>query len=371
MKKYLSVWAALLMGAAMMTSCSNDDNDAPVIEYYSNGAYVVNSGNQRSNIDGSVTFINYSTNAASQKMFYNANGRNLGGTVNDGLVYGSKVYIVSTAENTVEVVDKKTFRSIKQIKMTDLLGDAEGKSPRHIVSGMGCVFVSTYGGYVAAIDTASYTLTKKYQVGSYPEGMAGYQNHLIVANSDYGNGNGTLSDIDLQQGTVTTKKIEGVVNPTKVFFSADGRLYVLDNGSYDANWNQIGAALKLISFANGTSLDLVNCTMACFANSNTMIYYVNSPYGATETQYGAYSLASNQKVEWEPSEKPAFPNEIASDPVKGGIYILSYVKGDGAYADYSANGYVVEYNSQGVKTNQYTTGVGPTAMFFDTGYVVK
>lgn len=370
MKKYLLCLAVLLMGTAALTSC-NDDNDGPQqqIHYYSNGAYVVNAGNMSSNINGSVTFVDYSSNQATQKMFFNANGRHLGGTVNDGLVYGSKAYIISTDENTIEVVDKKTFKSVKQIKTTDLLGDADGKSPRHIISGYGNIYVTTYGGYVAAIDTTSFSLQKKYQVGSYPEGMAGYGDLLFVANSDYGNGNGTISQIDLNTGSVKTKKVEGVVNPTKLFVANNGLLYVLDNGSYDANWNQVGAGLKVV--ASGKAADVVACTMACIANNGTTFYYINAPYGASETKYGAYSIESNQNLAWEPSEKPASPSEIAVDPVEGGIYILSYVMGEYGYADYSADGYVMEFNGQGKKVGQWTTGVGPTAMFFDAGYYMK
>ena len=46
MKKYLLGLAVLLMGTAVMTSCS-DDNDGPetYLQVYSTGAYVVNSGN--------------------------------------------------------------------------------------------------------------------------------------------------------------------------------------------------------------------------------------------------------------------------------------------------------------------------------------
>src|SRR3712207_7844774 len=93
-------------------------------------------------------------------------------------------------ENTIEVVDKTTFKRIKQIKTTELLGADEGKSPRHIVSGYGKVFVSTYGGVVAEIDTVNYSLAKKYTVGKYPEGMLLNGNNLLVANSNYAQGGG-------------------------------------------------------------------------------------------------------------------------------------------------------------------------------------
>lgn len=368
MKKFLLGIVVLLMGTAVMTSCSDDDGSGVVIKPYSNGAYVCNAGNKDQNIDGSISYLNYANNQASQRLFFNANGRSLGGTVNDGLVYGSKAYIISTDENTIEVVDKRTFRSIKQIKTTELLGDVQGKSPRHIISGYGNIYVTTYGGVVAAIDTLSFSLQKKYEVGSYPEGLAGYGNTIAVANSDYGYGNGTLSIINLQSGEVTTKAIEGVVNPVKMFFSNSGSLYVLDSGSYDASWNQVGAGLKQIS--NRVATDVVACTMACF-DGGTTFYYINAPYGATTTAYGAFNVLSNQKLTWNPTEKPESPSEIAVDPVEGSIYVLSWVLGDYGYADYSANGYGMRYNTNGVKIGKFDTGVGPTAMFFDSGYVVE
>lgn len=372
MKKYLLGLAVLLMGTAMMTSCDSDnDNPGGTVQYYANGAYIVNAGNMSSKIDGSITFVDYTSNKATQNMFKSANNRALGGTVNDGIVYGNKVYIVSTDENTIEVVDKKTFRSIKQIKTTDLLGDADGVSPRHIIAGLGNVYVSTYGGYVAAIDTLTYSLQKKYEVGSYPEGMAGAGQYIAVANSDYGQGNGTISLINVATDQVQTAKVDGVVNPVKVFFSASGALYVLDSGSYDANWNQTGAGLKLVS--NGTAINLVDCTMAALSGNGNMFYYINAPYTtpATPVTYGAFDLSSNSLVGWNPSEKPASPSEIAVDPIKGGVYILSYVLGDYGYADYSANGYVLEYNAAtGEMMNKFDAGVGPTTMFFDAGYYI-
>ena len=52
----------------------------------------------------------------------------------------------------------KTKQSIKQIKTTELLGNAEGAEPRHIIAGGGNVYFTTYGGYVAAVDTTSFAL---------------------------------------------------------------------------------------------------------------------------------------------------------------------------------------------------------------------
>ena len=94
----------------------------PVIT--SNGAFVACSGNMKSKIPGSISYWDYATNAVSENIFTKANGRLLGGTVNDGVCYGSKIYYVVTDESTIEVwtVNQK---SVKQIENHDLLGAAE------------------------------------------------------------------------------------------------------------------------------------------------------------------------------------------------------------------------------------------------------
>ena len=153
MKKYLLGLAVLLMGTAVMTSCS-DDNDGPetYLQVYSTGAYVVNSGNMYNKIESSLTAIDYASSTATQNVFKAANGRSLGNTANDGIVYGNKIYLAVDQSNTIEVIDKKTKQSIKQIKTSELLGNAEGTEPRHIIAGDGKVYFTTYGGYVAAVD---------------------------------------------------------------------------------------------------------------------------------------------------------------------------------------------------------------------------
>ena len=134
MKKYLLGLAVLLMGTAVMTSCS-DDNDGPetYLQVYSTGAYVVNSGNMYSKIESSLTAIDYASSTATQNVFKTANGRSLGNTANDGIVYGNKIYLAVDQSNTIEVIDKKTKQEIQvplllenKVLMTgDMVKDAQ------------------------------------------------------------------------------------------------------------------------------------------------------------------------------------------------------------------------------------------------------
>ena len=379
MKKYLLGLAVLLMGTAVMTSCS-DDNDGPetYFQVYSTGAYVVNSGNMRSNIESSLTAIDYASSTATQNVFKAANGRPLGNTANDGIVYGNKIYLAVDQSNTIEVIDKKTKQSIKQIKTTELLGNAEGVEPRHIIADGGKVYFTTYGGYVAAVDTTDFALQKKWQVGSYPEGLVIGKGNIYVANSNYAAGGGNISCINLSNDNVETKNIEGVNNPTGIYYAA-GLLYVLDNQYYDASWNAYGEnALRIVEFAQGTSQKVADgnyaacVTTGAATTARTSVevvrpyfFVLNAPYGGTPS-VSVFVAGSTQPQALTLSEMPVSPCGIFVDPLNGHIFVLSYRLGDSGYADYNGNGYVVEYDSTGQKLHEYKTGVGSCAMFFDS-----
>ena len=378
MKKYLLGLAVLLMGTAVMTSCS-DDNDGPetYLQVYSTGAYVVNSGNMYSKIESSLTAIDYASSTATQNVFKTANGRTLGNTANDGIVYGNKIYLAVDQSNTIEVIDKKTKQSIKQIKTTELLGNAEGVEPRHIIAGGGNVYFTTYGGYVAAVDTTSFALQKKWQVGNYPEGLVIGNGNLYVANSNYGAGGGNISCINLANDNVETKNIEGVNNPTGIYYAA-GLLYVLDNQYYDASYNAYGEnALRAVDFADGKSQKVADGNYAvCVTPGVTTrmdvvppyyFYVLNAPFGSTPS-VSVLVAGSTQVQTMTLSEMPVKPCGIFADPLNGHIFVLSYRLGDKGNPDYNGNGYVVEYDRAGQKQHEYETGVGSCAMFFDSAY---
>ena len=381
MKKYLLGLAVLLMGTAVMTSCDPaEDYPETYLQVYSTGAYVVNSGNMYSNIESSLTAIDYASSTVTQNVFKAANGRTLGNTANDGIVYGNKIYLAVDQSNTIEVIDKKTKQSIKQIETTELLGKAEGADPRHIIADGGKVYFTTYGGYVAAVDTTDFALQKKWKVGNYPEGLVIGNGNLYVANSNYGAGGGNISCINLSNDNVETKNIEGVNNPTSIYYAA-GLLYVLDNQYYDASYNAYGEnTLRTVEFAQGKSQKVADgnyaacVTPGATTTARTSVeevrpyfFVLNAPFGGTPS-VSVLAAGSTQAQTMTLSEMPVSPCGIFADPLNGHIFVLSYRLGDSGYADYNGNGYVVEYDSTGQKLHEYETGVGSCAMFFDSAY---
>ncbi len=367
MRKSFYALAALIVSVPLFfTSCNDDDGPSYHYETVSDGAYIVNSGNMISSIDGSLTAINYANNVVLQNAFATANdGQSLGSVPNDGLVYGSKMYIVVDGSNTVEVVNRNTLKRIKQISTTELLGTAEGKSPRHIIAGNGHIFFTTYGGYVAAVDTINYKLSAKYKVGSYPEGLAGYNNTLVVANSDYAQGNGNISFINLGTGNVETRTVEGIHNPQKIFIN-NGAVYILDWSYYEGEWpNSVEKGESAIKYLTGSQATKV--ADAYYATMyNGKFYIISDPYGTPA--YKVCTVSPNSSASevntLNLTEKVFSPAGIEVDPASGDIFVLSYNPGEGGYADYYSDGYVIRYNNSGSLLYKYDTGVGPCAMFF-------
>ncbi len=381
MKKGFLSFAVLLMGCAMFTACGDDDDNNPVnppvnpneptkvdTVAYSDGVFVVGSGNQYYNINGCLTYYDYSDGIVNTNFFKEVNGRELGVTANDGLVYGSKMYLVVDGENTIEVMDAKTCKSLKQISTTQLMGEKEGVSPRHIVANNGYIYVSTYGGYVAAIDTVGYSLKYKAEAGSYPEGMAMSGKMLFVANCSYGNGeNPSISIFNSETGAKMTDLEDSLINnPTTLV--ADGyTLYILCGDTYgpapDYAMLQAGG-LRKYTMGQGAKVEKVN-DAGLIAASGQTLYYVLSPYYMP--QFMVMDLATGESKTFT-TEGVDIPNAMGVDPITGDLVIASYKNNpETGYGDYSAPGYAVRYDKTGKKLGQFETGIGPTAVFFNTG----
>ena len=364
MKKIL---LSLCMGVVLFTSCNSDDDEPQIIDVpVSEGAYVIGSGNMSASINGNLTYYDYTSFTATQNAFEKANGQSLGLTANDAIRYGSKFYIVVDNEHTVFVTDANTLRVIRAINTTELLGEADGAHPRCITAYENNIYVSTYGGYVAAIDTVNFNLTKKYKAGSYPEGIIVNNGYLFVANSDYGNGNASISQINLTSGQDSPIVNTNIRNPQQLALAGND-LYYLDYGQYGPapTYAQEHAGVYCIS---GSAVNLVIPDATGWGCGGTKIFTYNSPYGSNQTTYSVYDLSNHSLSNFNP-EGIDSPAAIAVDPVSGDVFIASYhltTSDWGTWADYYSPGYVNVYdNSVSTKKDNFDCGVGPTRIVFN------
>ena len=369
MKKQLLSFAVML-SATLFTACINNDNTPnKYLMPIANGVYVVGSGNTANGIPGNLTYYDYSTKTATQDVFERINGASLGNSVlNDAMRYGDKVYVVADGENAVFVADAKTLRPIEVIKLTsDAMLGAGGVSPRRITASENKIYVSTYGGYVAAIDTVNFTLSKRYEVGSYPEGILIVNGYMYVANSDYGQGKASISIINLSTGvaaeTITNAEIR---NPQEIAV-AGADVYYLDYGQYGEapDYKQEHAGVYRYNLYDKKAVQIIpNATgMTCYG---TYIFTFNNANGVEKTTYSVYDIRTSVLDTFVP-DGIEIPAAIAIDPVTNYLFIASNTKlSGGQYADYSSRGYVNYYNpSTYQKLGSFDCGVGPVRFAFN------
>ena len=374
-RDFLKLLVMMLAVPFVFAACDNDDDPVPVptpeptpipdpepdysVPEDKQGLFVFNGGNQGS-IDGSLSFINFSKQEVSNNVFAAKNNRSLGATVQNGAVFKGALFIAVYDSKTIEVVDKLTLESIKQITTP-----STSNGPRYVVADDQYVYASLYSGEVIRINPATNEIDKTISVGPNPEEMVIANGFLYVVNSDglnYQNGyvNGkSVSKIDLSSFT-EVKKIEVGVNPTRI--ATDGtNVYALSTGDYTPE--NPSSIWKIDAQDNATDTGIGASWLAV---QDGVLYTINSVFDEnwmTTNYYITYNL-SDMSV-----NSSAFlgenvvdaPAGICIDAEGGNLFVSSYNLAYG-YASYDTEGYVNQYDLNGNLVKKYDVGVGPCFM---------
>lgn len=348
--KTLMIAAAL---ASVLSACNKDKitqtPELPASEQRA-GIYIVNQGNITHN-NSSLSFYNYTTKTATADIFTSANGRGLGDTGQDAKIYGSKMYITVNYSSTLEIVNAKTAKSIKQIKMVD---GATDRQPRYVVFNKNKAFISSYDGTVAVLDTATLTIEKYIKVGRNPEQMVISNGKLYVANSGglSSTPDKTVSVIDLNTLT-EIKKIEVALNPTTISADAFGDVYVIAYGTYPS-------VPKITIIDNNT--DVVKTTKDIDAGYGTPFFvsgdiaYYYSDAGKIKVYNLKTQLVINDNFTIGGTTLNA-PYSLAVDPTTGEVFVTDA-------KDFSSNGKLFAYDKTGKYEYDIATGINPGAIVF-------
>lgn len=313
------------------------------------GLYVLSEGLFNAN-NSSLTYFDYEKKEQVDDQFKLQNDRGLGDTANDIAVYGSKMYIVVNGSSTVEVVNAKTAKSIKQI---DLKNNGTGRQPRYIVFDKNKAYISAYDGTVAVLDTATLQIEKFIKVGRNPEQMAISNGKLFVANSgglDYPNYDNTVSVIDLASQT-EVKKIEVVINPRIVAADTYGDVYVISTGNY-------GDVKSSMAIINSTNQEVKS--QAAFSGGSFAIHddlaYVTASGGKikvynvkTETVEKENFIADGTKI--------SSVYGVTVDNMSGEVFVTDA-------KNYVTKGEVTCFDPSGNKKYAIQTGINPNKVAF-------
>jgi YVTN family beta-propeller protein len=342
----------LLVAAALsliLTSCNKDKKVTPVATPVTDGLYVLNQGLFNDN-NSSLSFYSYTSKQVTPDIFNSVNGRGLGDTGNDIEIYGSKMYIVVNVSSTIEVVDAKTGKSIKQVK---LFNGSTGRQPRDIVFYKNNAYVTSYDGTVAVMDTTALTVSQFITVGRNPEQLAVANGKIYVANSGglgYPNYDKTVSVIDLNTLTVI-KTLTVVVNPQNVVADNYGNVYVLSAGDYSAN----PSSLAIIDDNTDVVKSQTNFDGSNMAIQGDNIYFITSA-GKIEV-YNAKTQAISNPGFITDGTVITTPYCVAADGTTGEVFVTDA-------KDYSSNGTLYAFDKTGKKEYSITVGINPGKIAF-------
>jgi len=312
--KHLKTLLAILMGALALTACSDDGEITvvgPTAPDTLPNAYILNQGSYYNGIDGTLDAL-LPDGSYTASLFSNVNGQSLGDSPQNGVVYGSHLYIPMYGSNLLWVLDAATLRIVTSIATN---------SPEWVCAAGGAVFVSNNDGYVSRIDTLSMSVTTKVAVGPNPAQMTSRGDSVYVSISDGYNWSGGCADgkrvavIDATTGKVT-RSLPCGVNPGLLAATADGTLYVVARGTYE------GAVVQQIA-ADGTTTTL--CDGSIIALSGNTLYVINvttdlgdlypppSRSRAT-TPPPVLSSATTSSPPRPTTERPPYPNALSIRP---------------------------------------------------------
>ncbi len=273
-----------LFAAVFLYSCSNSEEDSLPInadEKYFDGIFVSNEGNFTKG-NASASHINGNLSTITNDIFTAANGKSLGDVSQHMAVTDKYVFVVMNNSNTIEVVNKKTFKTVYTItqgissprfaavKNNKLYVTSLKKAVVNVYNAETFAFIkeielnhtaeqivttSDYiyaangfyseGTAVEVIDPVSDTNTKDIAFSQAINGMASNGQSVFVLTA-----NDTTTSIALVNGTniSSTKLLE---QPTARNLVSDGDYiyYTAGSGVYKMN-NSLSAANKLFDVAN-------------------------------------------------------------------------------------------------------------------------
>jgi YVTN family beta-propeller protein len=343
----------LLILFLLVLGCKKKDPEPSGPDYLSNGILVLNEGLFQQN-NSSISWIDLSNSSISNDFFLAKNDRHLGDTGNDMVLHGGKIYVVVNGSGLIDVLNKNSVKSIKQIPM---LNGGINKSPRSIVFSGSKGYISCYDGYVDVLDTASLTITQRIPVGKNPEDLVVSNGKLFVSNSGglYAPVmDSTVSVIDLASLTEIQRITVGK-NPGRIEVDQQGDIYVITRGNYGA----IPARMVRID-ANDWNITQ-QFDFDAFGiekmNENFLITYYN--FNTQQSAVRLFDPLSETLINnnFIPMDQITTLYGVKYDPYRNKIYCLDAMS-------FTNTGYVRRYSASGLYETSFKVGLNPNNLVF-------
>lgn len=321
----LMLAAAALLG---VTACHegpiNPDPETDVT--FTFGAYFLNAG---ATGQSEITQLNTLYGVITPHCFSLANdGKTFGNGGCDIHIVGNKMYATLASSKRVNVIDKNNCKDLGSFTIS--ADDGSLLTPSHLADFEGMLIVSLAEGYVASIDTVSYSVRQLQKIDGAAGCMAVANQKLYVANPD-GETIQMLNPVDLH----IMKTLEVGENPRSFTVGSDKKLYLVA-GTTTTSLLQIDSDTEEVTTVTVPGKPII----AAAGPDNSLIVYVSD--SADELGGRFYLLSLEQlKVEAEFIRDGSYvkdPTGLFIDLNTGNVYISQDGNGDFAiiyiYASY-------------------------------------
>ena len=315
MKKiFVNICIALLIFSALLTSCNKKTIDTPI---YNNeigkGVFVLNEGTF-TYANSSLTFYDNVADTVGNNIFYKANMAPIGDIAQSLCLHDNSLFIVVNNSGYVYKVDAKTVKY--QAKLDNL------NSPRFMIPvGDGKAYISDLertGLWV--VDINEMKVTGFVETGNTTDRMIRIGDKLFVCN---------WSNYYLPETSNETVQVIDIASDS----------YIAD--------------IKVSKEPNSMVLD----SAGMLWDTGNILYFLNGGYGTLDL----YSMSINDKTlpdtPFITAGSRNFYN-VAVSPENGDIYVID-VK------NYTQNGEVFRYTSDGNLITSFTAGIIPNYMLFN------
>lgn len=297
---------------------------------------------------GTISKYNVTSKAVQNDAFKTVNGFDLGNTVQSVSVFNDRAYIVVNNANKIEVTTASTLSTVGQITglndPRNFLGISDDKG-----------YVTEWGngqGQVMVINLQTLMVIDSIPCDSGAENMIRKGDYVYVTNSGgFGNSN-KVTVINPSTDEVVTNITVGA-NPTGIVTDADGKIWVLCNGTFgnlDGSLVRISTTNNAVDRTIPTQLDYYQARLTTNKEKNKLYFSVGDKtfaHSITSTTFnnnpwvsrGFYSVAADLN------------NDIlyCADP-----------------KDYVSNGWILRYDlTTNAVLDSFETGVIPGNFYFN------
>jgi hypothetical protein len=316
--------------------------------------YVVNEGNfLRGN--SSLTVYLPDSNKAYQDVFSAANGRNLGDTGNDIVIYGGKAYIVVNGSQKIEVISLANNKSLGTLNLPGqrnpykltILNDAKA-----FVTNLSDTSVTEFN------PSTLQVVTGRIKVGLNPMGIAAANGKIYVCNSGFGY-DSTVTVFNASNGVVIRTVVVGD-SPSEIGVGPNNEVVVKCDGRSDfsnpAN-DTPGSILKLNS-DNDVIISKATLPLQTYGHPGRMTIS-NKGFGYFQAKSGVIKFTysgSTLSIGGTPFATIAGYG-LAYDDAVDRLYVSDP-------KDYVQPGEVIIFDSNGNQINQFLAGIIPGAIGF-------